>query len=123
MTAIIRLPINRILPAILIALIGTPTVSLAQNEPFQAAKNQICIQNMVDKSLLLTAEAKNGKSRRVEMAANSEAICVEAGPERKGTVGAFEDINALEGCSRLAVAGKTQVLIAYASFDNCTWAD
>ncbi len=40
---------------------------------------------------------------------------------RNGTVGVFENEDALEGCSRLAKAGKTEVLIAYASFDNCQW--
>ena len=122
MTAIISAPTNPIFPAILIALIGTPNASLAQNQPFQAANNQICIQNMADKSLLLTAEAKNGQ-RKVENIATGQALCVEAGVEAKGTVGAFEDIDALEGCSRLAIAGKTQVLVAYASFDNCEWAE
>ena len=122
MTAISRLPIYGFFLAILIGLIGTPNVSLAQNDPFQAAQNQVCIQNRVDKPLLLTAEAKNGQ-RKVGMVATSQALCVEAGIEAKGTVGAFEDIDALEGCSRLAIAGKTQVLLAYASFDNCEWAD
>ena len=87
--------------------------------PFQmAAANQICIQNNYPKRLLLTAEAKGGE-RKTKMLGQNEYLCIDA--QDVGTVGVFENEDALEGCSRLAKAGKTEVLIAYASFDNCAW--
>ena len=87
--------------------------------PFQMAKsNQICIQNNYPKELLLTAETIDGK-RELKTVGQNGYLCIES--EGEGTVGVFENIDALEGCSRLAKAGKTEVLIAYASFDNCAW--
>ncbi len=87
--------------------------------PFQMAKaNQICIQNNYPKELLLTAETIDGK-RELKTVGQNGYLCIES--EGEGTVGVFENVDALEGCSRLARAGKTEVLIAYASFDNCAW--
>ncbi len=87
-----------------------------------AAKNQICIQNKFPKELLLTAESKNGQ-RQIKMLGQNGVLCVSASTNSSGTVGVFENEDALEGCSRLAKTGKTEVLIDYASFDNCRWSD
>ena len=86
----------------------------------QAASNQICIQNNFPRELLLVAEAKGGE-RKLKTVGQAGILCVDAGKEGKGTVGVFENEDALEGCSRLAGKGKTEVLIAYESFDNCAW--
>jgi cytochrome c2 len=88
----------------------------------EAAENQICIQNNFPKKLLLVAEAKNGR-REVKTVNLAGVLCVGAEKDGNGSVGVFENEDAFEGCSRLARAGKTQVLITYASFDNCKWMD
>lgn len=89
--------------------------------PSHAAKeNEICVQNNFPKDLLLVVDPKGGQ-RKLKTLGQSGVLCVDAGTERKGTVGIFENEDALEGCSRLAKAGKTEVLIEYASFDNCAW--
>ncbi len=89
--------------------------------PHKAGANQVCIQNSFSQKLLFTAEALD--ERKVEVVEPTGFICVTSEQNGKGTVGVFENIDAMEGCSRLAKAGKTQVLISYASFDNCEWAD
>jgi cytochrome c2 len=86
----------------------------------KASNDQICVQNNFPKELLLVAEAKGGE-RKIKTSGQSGVLCVKAGEDGKGTVGVFENEDALEGCSRLAKAGKTEILIAYASFDNCKW--
>ncbi|MCF6321280.1 MAG: c-type cytochrome [Rhizobiaceae bacterium] len=86
----------------------------------EAMKNQICVQNNFPKLLLLTAEATDGE-RQIKTVGQSGFLCVDNGMTTSGTVGVFENEDALEGCSRLARTGKTEVLIAYASFDNCRW--
>jgi len=89
---------------------------------YDATDNQICVQNNFAKTLLLTAEARNGE-RQIRTVAQNGYLCVGNATTTSGTVGVFENEDALEGCSRLAQAGKTEVLIAYASFDNCAWKD
>jgi len=89
---------------------------------YKALDNQICIQNKFTQTLLFTAEAKSGQ-REVKMMEENATLCVTSDDNKGGTVGVFENEDALEGCSRLAKAGKTETLIAYASFDNCEWGD
>ncbi len=89
---------------------------------YKALDNQICIQNKFPKTLLFIAEAKNGQ-REVKMIKENATLCVNANKNSGGTVGVFENEEALEGCSRLAKTGNTETLIAYASFDNCEWGE
>ena len=101
----------------------TETVKTSsQTSTYKALDNQICIQNKFPKTLLFTAEA-NGGQREVKMIKENATLCVTTDENGSGTVGVFENEDALEGCSRLAKSGKTETLIAYASFDNCEWGE
>ncbi len=99
--------------------------SADQTPTHNAAENQIFIQNRFPKTLLLTAESKN-RQRQIKMLGQNGILSVSANADSSGTVGVFNNIDALEGCSRLAKTGKTgktEVLIDYASFDNCRRSD
>ncbi len=81
----------------------------------------ICVENQSGKTLLFVVEAKGGK-RVVKTLKASENLCApQAMADAGGTVGVFQDADALEGCSRLAKAGKAERLISYVPFDNCGW--
>ncbi|MCP4073657.1 MAG: hypothetical protein GY742_18285 [Hyphomicrobiales bacterium] len=86
------------------------------------AENQICIQNKFPKELLLSDESKN-RQRQIKMLGQNDVLCVSASADSSETVSVFENKDALEGCSRLAKTGKTEVLIDYVSFDNCICSD
>ena len=82
----------------------------------------VCVENTSDDELLFVAEA-NGGERKVRTLSAGETLCADAPISGgNGTVGVFENENALEGCSRLAIAGKPERLVRYMAFDNCTWA-
>ena len=112
-----------------ISIPSTPVIKEAKSNStdrlvaqHQAAQDQICIQNNSSTTLLLTVEAGNGE-RQIKTLGNSGVLCIDSPEGSSGSVGVFENEDALEGCSRLAKAGKTQVLVDYASYDNCKWAD
>ncbi len=90
--------------------------------PAMIKPTDICVENQSGKSLLFVVEVRGGE-RRVETLDSNRILCA---PEKAagtgGTVGVFQDKNAMEGCSRLAAAGKAERLVAYEPFDNCTWA-
>ena len=88
----------------------------------QAGEDQICVQNNFSKKLVLTVEDKSG-ARQVKSIERAGVLCITAIKGASGSVGVFENEDSLEGCSRLANAGKTQVLVDYAAYDNCMWAD
>ena len=100
----------------------TNAVRSSDTPGHQAADNQICIQNNFPKQLLLSVEVKGG-ARKIQTLGEAGILCIEGEKDSSGVVGVFENEDALEGCSRLAKAGKTQILLGYASFDNCKWAD
>ena len=82
----------------------------------------ICVENQSGKTLLFVVEAKGGE-RVVKTLGASENLCApQAMVDAGGTVGVFQDADALEGCSRLAKAGIAERLITYEPFDNCNWA-
>ena len=86
------------------------------------AANDICVENQSGKKMLFVVEAKGG-DRVLKTLDGSGNLCVpEATAGAGGTVGVFQDADALEGCSRLAKAGTAERLIAYEPFDNCSWA-
>jgi hypothetical protein len=99
---------------------------VAKAGAFEKAKSDVakavCVENASDDELLFVAEA-DGDERILRVLGLGETLCAEA-PETggKGVVGVFESEDVLEGCSRLAVAGKPERLIRYMAFDNCTWA-
>jgi len=85
------------------------------------AATDICVENQSGKTLLFVVEAKGGE-RVVKTLKTSEYLCTpQAMNDAGGTVGVFVDVDALEGCSRLAKAGKAERLVSYAPFDNCNW--
>ncbi len=82
----------------------------------------ICVENQSGKSLLFVVEAKGG-DRVMKILNAFENLCApQATAGAGGTVGVFQDEDALEGCSRLAKAGNAERLISYEPFDNCSWA-
>lgn len=97
----------------LIAAILTGSTALA------AAPDEICVTNGDTVALLFTVEALGG-ARRVEMLVPDARLCVSGA---RGTVGAFLDADAIEGCSRLTTADQEETLIRYTNFDTCVWAE
>ena len=92
---------------------------------------RVCIRNGSSRVLFLVAEAPDG-SRAAGEVAPGGILCSPPGgiaeggdtPGRgRGLVGAFAGAEAVEGCSRRARPGRTQVLVAYADFDRCLWSD
>ena len=91
-------------------------------EAMPVAATDVCVENQSGKKLLFVVEVKGGE-RVVKTLNASENLCVaQAMAGAGGTVGVFQDADALEGCSRLAKAGAAERLVAYEPFDNCTWA-
>lgn len=86
------------------------------------AANDICVENQSGKKLLFVVEAKDGKRVLKTLDGYGNLCAPEAIAGAGGTVGVFQDVDALEGCSRLAKAGTAERLIAYEPFDNCSWA-
>ncbi len=95
---------------------ASPTTAMA------VASSDVCVENQSGKSLLFVVEAKGGARVLKTLGAKQNLCAPQAMAGAGGTVGVFTDENALEGCSRLAKAGKAERLIAYEPFDNCTWA-
>ncbi len=87
------------------------------------AKTDICIENQSDKTLLFVVDVNQGQRVLKTLEAGQNLCAPQAKTDGGGTVGVFVDENAMEGCSRLAMAGKAERLIAYEPFDNCTWAN
>jgi cytochrome c2 len=87
------------------------------------AASEICVENRSGKKLLFVVEAKGGGERILKTLETQQMLCAtEKMANGGGTVGVFQDEDALEGCSRLATSGKSERLVAYEPFDNCTWA-
>ncbi len=97
------------------AAVATPAMAIAETD--------ICVENQSGKELLFVVEAKGGE-RVLETLENKQNLCTpQAMADAGGTVGVFQDEDALEGCSRLAKAGRAERLVAYEPFDNCSWAE
>ncbi|MDI3335976.1 hypothetical protein QKW60_06130 [Defluviimonas aestuarii] len=78
---------------------------------------ETCIRNGDATRLFFSAETDT--ARRTGWLEPGAALCAAgAGHER---VSVFEDEDALEGCTRLVPGGGTELLLRYASFDNCLW--
>ena len=85
------------------------------------SSSNICIQNESDQMLVFSAEAKSG-AQMIAMLGNGEILCAPSPVANDtGTVGVFETEDSIEGCSRNAAAGKTEILEAFSAFDNCKW--
>ncbi|MFC3119330.1 hypothetical protein [Jhaorihella thermophila] len=88
------------------------------------AGHAVCILNATSRPLLLVAEAPDGTRAAAEVAPG-KALCSRAKRPATGNgmVGAFTDIDEIEGCSRLTRPGRTQVLVEYHDFDRCIWSE
>lgn len=81
---------------------------------------RLCIHNDTAQRLAFVVES--GSKRRVAETAPGAELCLDwLAKQARGVVGVFENMEALEGCSRLSEAGRTERLIGFARFDNCTW--
>lgn len=98
-----------------LALILAPLPALSGN-----ADGNICVTNNSDDTHLFVVEAQDG-TRIVRELEPQKTICLPStGP---GTVAAFDDIDSVEGCTRLASPGVPMVLQEFANFDRCRWQD
>jgi len=78
-----------------------------------------CIENRDAERLLFIVEAPSGERRKQYLKA-AETGCFPR--PAVATVWAFENLDALEGCSVLVPGtAKSLALQSYASFDNCAW--
>ncbi|MBL4892438.1 MAG: c-type cytochrome [Rhizobiaceae bacterium] len=91
----------------------------ADGEVITEFAGKICVTNESDATLLFVAEANNGL-RSNKTLAPKQTHCV-ASADANGTIGVFENEDALEGCSRLAKTGTPERLVSYTPFDNCAW--
>lgn len=82
---------------------------------------KICIINKSDAALFLTSEIDGGERRAAIVAAGGMLCAAAVDGQASGKVAVFENENAMEGCTRLAKTGHIEVLVSYASFDNCAW--
>lgn len=91
----------------------------ADGEMIIDVAGKICVTNESDATLLFVAEAKNGRRTNKTLAPKQTHCVTSAGAD--GTIGVFENEDALEGCSRLAKTGTPERLVSYTPFDNCAW--
>lgn len=81
----------------------------------------LCLRNESEETHLFVVEAP-GAERLVHDTPPGESLCVTgATPGSTGVVSVFEDIDAMEGCSRLVPVGQSEVLRRYVDFDRCFW--
>ena len=95
------------------------TAMKADGEMITDVAGKICVTNDSDTTLLFVAEASNG-ARSTKILAPKQTHCI-ASVDEGGTIGVFENEDALEGCSRLATSGIPERLISYTPYDNCAW--
>ncbi len=113
--------------ALIVALIIAGTIAYFGYRYFldpkgiDVSSSNICIQNESNQMLVFTAEANSG-AQMVAVLGRGEELCAPSPVVNDfGTVAVFESEDAVEGCSRNAIAGETQILEAFASFDGCKW--
>lgn len=78
-----------------------------------------CVTNGADETLHFTVESALTGQRRAADLAPGEVLCLQG--TGGGTVAAFDDVNSIEGCSRLVPAGLGDRLLEFARFDRCRW--
>lgn len=87
------------------------------------SSSAICVRNDSGQTLVVTAEANSGAEITGLLSAGEELCAPSPVADDTGTIRVLESEDAIDGCSRLANAGKMERLLAYSSFDNCKWAD
>jgi hypothetical protein len=81
----------------------------------------LCVRNDSGRSYLFAVDAP-GAERLVQDIPAGESLCANgATPGATGFVSVFEDIHALEGCSRLVPVDQTEIMMQYVDFDRCFW--
>ena len=81
----------------------------------------VCVTNQTGATRLFTAESTAGHRARADLGPGG-TLCVGPGEVQSGRVSVFEDLDAVEGCSRL-VPGGSIALLRFANFDTCAWSD
>lgn len=109
----------RLMNLTLLAFTVLPTLSLNAAQDGEAGT--LCLRNDSGQSYLFAVEAP-GAERRVQEVLAGESLCVTgAKAGATGVVSVFEEMDALEGCSRLVPVGQTEAMIRYVDFDRCFW--
>tara|TARA_R110000796_G_scaffold251493_1_gene383017 strand:- start:5331 stop:5678 length:348 start_codon:yes stop_codon:yes gene_type:complete len=109
----------RLMNLTLSAFTMLPALSLNAAQDVDA--ETLCVRNDSGRSYLFAVEAL-GAERLVQDIPAGESLCANgATPGATGVVSVFEDIHALEGCSRLVPVGQTEIMIRYVDFDRCFW--
>jgi hypothetical protein len=111
--------IMRLMTLILSVFAMMPALSLSAAQDMDA--EALCVRNESGRSHLFAVEAP-GTQRLVQDIAPGESLCANGATSgTTGVVSVFEDIDALEGCSRLVPVGQTETMIQYVDFDRCFW--
>lgn len=111
--------IMRLMNLTLFAFTMLPALSL--NAAQEVDAETLCVRNDSGRSHLFAVEAP-GAERLLQDIASGESLCATGAISgATGVVSVFEDINALEGCSRLVPVGQTEAMIQYVDFDRCFW--
>ncbi len=98
------------------AVIATTAQGGAQDEA-------VCIRNGSGQAHYFVAESPDG-ARRLARLAPGEGLCAPATSfGGRGMVSVFEELDAVEGCSRLADPGRAETLLEYEDFDRCLWGE
>jgi len=79
-----------------------------------------CIVNASDKSHYFATETREG-ARQLSQLPPGEQLCAQATAASDGIVSVYEDIDGLEGCSRIIPTGTAEEMLVYAEFDRCGW--
>lgn len=84
----------------------------------------VCIRNGSGQAHYFVAESPDG-ARRLARLAPGEALCAPAASTAggQGMVSVFEELDSIEGCSRLADPGRAETLLEYEDFDRCLWGE
>lgn len=96
-------------------------VFLGSNTAIAQPVTGFCIQNASTETALFVVDAGSMGRQAQQLAPNMHLCTPEFEAPASGFVSIFLSEDALEGCSRLAVAGDIHVLLEYHDFDRCRW--
>lgn len=83
----------------------------------------VCVVNHAGQDLLLALDDLS-EQRETQWTADGGELCLPVDAAiKKVLVSVFISEDAIEGCSRIAKPGDAEILLNYANFDNCRWAD
>ncbi len=104
-----------------IIIIGTSSAFIAQEGDITIDKDNICVENGSDRTFIFAAEA--GKNTRlIEELGAGERLCVKSNSSvLSGVVSVYEEIDAMEGCSRIVPVGRLEIMFKFSDADRCLW--